>query len=182
MQISSERQQDAQGGAFDVFAAAAKTKVTSDGMRRSLRSPHCMKMKKIFAPPLVPVVMLVAFCLFAAIADRIGPPTVIDGHADNAPGRALFMLIVMTPLFYLLFVLLNGIDAVLQRITRGLRWFSTIVLTVGLGSLFTTLFFRPGIDAPQHLVPVACASLLGATLVIVPMSVWRRKIETGADE
>jgi len=139
------------------------------------------KMKKIFAPALVPLVMLVAFCLFAAIADRIGSPALIHGHADNAPRRAIFMLIVMTPLFYLFFVLLNWIDTVLHRITRGLCWFSTIVLTVGLGALFASIFFRPEIDAPRQLVPVACASLLGAALVIVPMSVWRRKIKTGAD-
>lgn len=138
-------------------------------------------MKKIFAPPLAPVIMLVAFCLFAAIADRIGPPTVIDGHADNAPRRASFMLIVMTPLFYLFFVLLNGIDAFLQKMTRGLPWFSTTALTLGLGLLFTSIFFRPKIDAPHHLVPVACASLLGAVLVVVPMSLWRRRIGVEAD-
>jgi hypothetical protein len=132
-------------------------------------------MKKIFSPPLIPATIFVLVCLSMVIADKVSP-SVVGGHVDNTPGRATFILLLATPLFYLLFALINAVDSLICRLTPRLPWLSASLVTIGLAVILTKILFRPEIDRSEHFFFLAGASLLAAALIVIPMSFWKRKI------
>ena len=133
-------------------------------------------MKKIIAPPLLPTAIYVGLCLFTYISSRMSLE-IINGVPDNAPYRASIILLALTPFAYLLFVVINSIDLLIERATKRLPWFSILVPPLVFSGLLFVLFYRPELDGASSLALIALVSLLGAPILIVPMGFLRRRIE-----
>ena len=105
-------------------------------------------------------------------------PGIIDGLPDNAPRRASIVLLFLTPVAYVLFLLINSLDLLIERATRRLPWLSTLTVTLAFSLLLFAMVYRPELDDVSFTARDALVSLLGAGILILPMSIWRRRIET----
>jgi len=63
-------------------------------------------LKRLLIPPLIPVLLLVVLSTVVILGD-VGN---IDGRPDDAPRNAAVILVFLSPVFYLVFGVLNGIE------------------------------------------------------------------------
>lgn len=119
--------------------------------------------------------VIIAFGVYAYIHEVNEPMRIINGHLDNAPIRGACLLLFVSPMLYPFFALVNGIDLMVGKLFRNFEWISTFLLTL----VFSFLGFLPfgiRVSATYELTLLALCSLAGATIMIVPMSLWRRWI------
>lgn len=136
-------------------------------------------MKKFFVPPILPVLTVLALCLWTAWDETSnGPPRMIDGEPDDAPRFAAVFLIVLTPVLYVVFALLNLIDTCFDRLRRPFSWLASGVITAVLAVLMSKVFYVPEVDSsPVTGITMACMT---AVLAIWPMCLIRRLVFSSA--
>jgi hypothetical protein len=130
-------------------------------------------MKKFLVPPLVPVLMVLALSLWSVWDETAnGSPRMIDGQPDDAPMFAAIFLIVLSPIFYLMFAVLNLIDSRSDQFRRPFPWLASGVMTVILTVLMLPIFCVPTVDAsPATGITMACVTTV---LIVWPMCILRR--------
>ncbi|MEI6178912.1 MAG: hypothetical protein WCS43_18615 [Verrucomicrobiota bacterium] len=130
-------------------------------------------MKKFLIPPIVPVLMVLALSFWTVWDETSnGTPRMIDGQPDDAPMFAAIFLIVLSPIFYLMFAVLNLIDSRSDQFRKPFPWLASGVMTVILAVLMLQIFCVPKVDAsPATGITMACVT---AVLVVWPMCLLRR--------
>ena len=96
----------------------------------------------------------------------------IEGRPDNAPRNAATILLMFTPLIYIVLGFLNGIDALFDRWGGRNAWLGSIVLCGLLSLLFLKMCYRPGLDSSPF-IGIGMAILTGS-LSLLPMTLVRR--------
>lgn len=134
-------------------------------------------MKKIFLPPVAPLVLLYALCILVAIDDLISPVNYINGAPDNSPLRAAMIIPFLSPFIYAYWVFINTIDYLIGRATPSLPWLSTLAITLGLGGLQFGVIFPNG-NSQKETPILAMWAFAIAAIQVIPMGFWRRRIET----
>lgn len=129
-------------------------------------------MKRILIPPLLPVAMIALLSIWVIIDETQSAPRMIDGNPDDAPRNAAGILILLAPLLYLPFGILNWIDSVFDRFSQLRAWAGSVGICMIFSGLLSTVFNRPGLDSsPIH--GIAIAVLIGF-LCLLPMTLLRR--------
>lgn len=126
-------------------------------------------LKRFMIPPMIPLLLLIALCICTFIDESKGPPRIINGHADNAPRRAALIIIMVSPLTYIIFCVLNLIDTLTDHLPGKLPMFSSLLMSSGIITLLIML---------MKSYPFQWQSTLGLVLTgifsILPMSLLRR--------
>lgn len=134
-------------------------------------------MKKAYIlPPLAPVGALLLFGAYVYVSERLSVPRIIDGQIDNAPLRASMIIPFFVPFLYLFFAGLNGIEAWVELRLRNKRFLSPLIMTFITGMILFIFLYRPSIDEPSFIPNILMMSLVFAAILIVPMSLWRKRL------
>ena len=128
-----------------------------------------MTIKKLLLPPFLPVALLLLFCAWVFYLEATGEVRMYNGRPDSAPTRAAVILVMLSPLFYIVLGVFNLIDATMDRFSVKASWIGTAVLVSIFGLV---LSYKPQVDSSQH---IGIASGFGVSLAIfMPMAVVRR--------
>ncbi len=130
-------------------------------------------MKKFFIPPLAPALMALAVSAWTIWDETSNvPPRMINGEPDDSPRFAALFLAFLTPVFYLMFGLLNLIDSISDRFRSPLPWLASGVMTMVISILLSKIFYIPNVDTS----PATGITMAGATAVMAvwPMCLLRR--------
>jgi hypothetical protein len=131
-----------------------------------------MNFKKLLLPPFLPVGFLWVLCGWVFVSEVTGDVRLIDGRPDNAPVRAAVILAMVSPLFYLVFALCNGVDWALDRLGAKVSWLGTAALVVIVGGLLFRVIHAPEVDSGPG---GALGAGFGLSFALfVPMS-WLRR-------
>lgn len=130
-------------------------------------------MKRFFLPPLAPALMVLAMCTWTIWDESCnGPPRMIDGQPDDAPRFAALLLAFFTPVFYVVFGLLNLIDSCADRFRNPLPWLTSGLVTMAIAILLSKVFYVPNVDSsPSTGITMACVI---AVVAVWPMCLIRR--------
>jgi hypothetical protein len=129
-------------------------------------------LKRLFIPPLLPVILLAFLSIWVIFDETQSAPRMIDGSPDDAPRNAAGILMILSPILYLPFGILNLIDSAFDRFSRRSAWAATGGICMLLSALLTTVFYRPEVD-PSPLPGVGIAILTGF-FILMPMTFIRR--------
>lgn len=144
-----------------------------------------MTPKRILVPPLAPVLLLIGFSVFVFLSEMKAEPRYIDGYVDNAPARAAVLLVMLSPVFYVLCVLVNLGDIFIAWLLARTHWLSLILTPILLTGLLTLpLLFRK-FDSPGGRADGLLMSCFVSVFMVIPIGVWRRllsrqNVEPGA--
>ena len=124
----------------------------------------------------MPVFLLTAFLVWAMFQ----PIDVIDGKPDNAPRNAAMILLLLTPIIYVMLTILNAIDMVFDRFGRRRSWIATLGLWIVISLV---VFCGFDVEEATH-SPLGNLqkSLLIGLLLLLPMTFLRRFALHRADE
>lgn len=131
-------------------------------------------LKRLFIPPLVPVVLLVLALAWVIVDETRSDPTLIEGRPDNAPRNAALMLLLFCPVVYLFFGILNLIDMTLDRLRTSLAWCGSIGICGLLAAILSKVFHAPTVDESPF--PGVGIAILSALLSVLPMTLLRRSM------
>ena len=131
-------------------------------------------LKRLFIPPLVPVVLLVLALAWVIVDETRSDPTLIEGRPDNAPRNAALILLLFCPVVYLFFGILNLIDMALDRLRIGLAWCGSIGICGLLAAILSKVFHAPTVDESPF--PGVGIAILSALLSVLPMTFLRRSM------
>lgn len=131
-----------------------------------------MTPKKLLLPPFLPVALLLLLCAWVFYSEATGEVRMYNGRPDSAPTRAAVILVMLSPLFYIVLGVFNLIDATMDRFGVKAAWIGTAVLVTICGLVLSRGIYAPQVDSSQH---VAIVSGFGVSLAIfMPMAVVRR--------
>jgi hypothetical protein len=129
-------------------------------------------LKRFLIPPLIPVVLVALISIWVVFDETQSLPRMIDGRPDNAPRNAAAILLLLTPMFYLLFGILNSIDAAFDRFGDLRAWAVSTGICTLLSVWFIRGFYLPALDSSP--VPGVGFGILTGFLSLFPMSLLRR--------
>ena len=129
-------------------------------------------LKRLFIPPLLPVILLALLSIWVIFDETQSAPRMIDGSPDNAPRNAAGILMILSPLLYLPFGILNLIDSAFDRFRNRNAWAATGGICMLLSALLTAVFYRPEVDHSPF--PGVGIAILTSFFFLVPMSLIRR--------
>ena len=98
----------------------------------------------------------------------------INGSPDDAPRNAAGILLILAPILYLPFGILNLIDSAFDRFSSRNAWAATGGICVLLSALLTAVFYRPEVDSSPF--PGVGIAILTGFLFLLPMTLIRRLI------
>lgn len=132
--------------------------------QETYRHRNILVFRKTIVPPLLPLAMLLLLCVWVSLE-----PSVVDGRADNAPARGAGITIMLSPLFYLLLIVLNLIDAVFDQSGPTCAWLWSLIVCSAVAGIMSIV-----LDAPVTMgIGIGLASVL-------PMSFTRRLLLPGS--
>ncbi len=117
--------------------------------------------------------MVLAICLWTIWDETSNsPPRIINGEPDDAPRFAALFLAFLTPVFYVIFALLNAIDSTSDRFRTPLPWIASGVMTMAITILLSKIFYIPNVDTS----PTSGITMAGVTAImgVWPMCLLRR--------
>jgi hypothetical protein len=130
-----------------------------------------MTLKKLLLPAFIPVALLLLFCAWVFYSEATGEVRIYNGKPDNAPARAAVIFAMLSPFFYILFAVLNLIDAALDRLGVKASWIGTASFILLLGFLLSSrALYAPEVDS----APSFTAGLGLSLVIFAPMSFFRR--------
>ena len=101
-------------------------------------------------------------------------PTMIGGKSDNAPRNAALILLLFSPVLYLVFGILNLIDMAFDKLRIGLAWCGSIGICGLLAAALSIVFYSPAVD--ESPLPGIGIAILSALLSVLPMTLLRRSM------
>ena len=128
--------------------------------------------KSLLLPPVIPVTLLLGFCVYCLIEQWLSLPS----QQDWQVGLAAVMVFMLAPFWYAVFLAVNLLNWGLERVVQVRPGFSTGALIICGSAVLFKMFFAPGVDGTQFIIPIALGSFAGAAIIVLPMRMWRHRI------